>query len=87
MEHTILTNIIGYAAAVVGTALMLPQVIKSFRTKKVEDLSYLMVVLYLLNCLFWALYGMLIVAWPVIICNSIAFLISIGQLALKIKYN
>lgn len=83
----IITEIVGYSAAVVGTSLMLPQVIKSIQTKKVEDLSYLTVILYFLNCLLWGIYGILIWALPIIICNGIALLISLFQLLLKIKYN
>lgn len=82
-----ITDIIGYAAAVIGTSLMLPQVIKSLKTKSVKDLSYLTLILYFFNCLLWGIYGFLIMAIPIIICNSIALAISIFQLGLKVKYN
>ena len=85
--NTIITETIGYTAAIIGTSLMLPQVIKSIKSKSVQDLSYLMLILYFLNCLSWAAYGFLIDAMPVIICNSIALAISIFQLSLKFKYN
>lgn len=83
---SIITETIGYSAAVIGTSLMLPQVIKSLRTKKVDDISFAMLVLYFLNCLLWAAYGVLIYAIPVIICNVIALVVSITQISLKIKY-
>lgn len=82
----IITEIVGYSAAVIGTSLMLPQVIKSLRTKEVGDISFAMLVLYFLNCLLWATYGILIYAIPVIICNVIALVISVVQITLKIKY-
>ena len=85
--NTLITELIGYSAAVVGTSLMLPQVFKSLRTKSVQDLSYAMLTLYFLNCLLWAAYGVLIYAIPVIICNLIALCISIFQLGLKFRYN
>lgn len=81
-----LINIIGYTAVAVGTSLMLPQVIKAWKTKRVEDLSFGMVVLYFFNCLLWLLYGLLIAALPVIVANSIALVISIAQVILKLKY-
>ena len=81
-----ITEIIGYSAAVVGTSLMLPQVIKSLRTKSVGDLSYMMVILYVINCVLWLTYGILINAWPVIVCNFIALIISFVQLGLKVRY-
>lgn len=58
---TIIVEIIGFTAAAVGTSLMLPQVIKSIKTKKVDDISFGMLVLYFFNCLLWLIYGMLIV--------------------------
>lgn len=81
------TDVIGYSAALVGTSLMLPQVIKTFRTKRVDDISMGMVVLYLLNCFLWLAYGVLIRAYPLIICNLIAFFIGLAQLLLKLKYS
>ncbi|MFA6437391.1 MAG: SemiSWEET family transporter [Candidatus Paceibacterota bacterium] len=85
MTNTI-TQIIGYVATAIGTSLMLPQVVKFIRTKKADDVSFAMLVLYFLNCLLWAIYGILIGAIPVILCNVIAFIISIVQIALKLKY-
>ena len=81
-----ITQVIGFLAAFVGTQVMLPQIIKTIKTKRVDDLSLLMLVVYLLNCSLWLAYGLLISAWPVIICNSIALIISIVQLILKFKY-
>jgi len=83
---SLIVNIVGYSAAVIGTSLMLPQVIKSIRTKSLRDVSSGMLVLYFLNCLLWFIYGILIIAYPVIITNAIALLISIIQIGLKIKY-
>jgi len=83
----LIADVIGYIAAVVGTLLMLPQVIKIWKTKKVRDLAFGMVLLYFLNCLLWLLYGVMISASPVIIANFIALIISIIQLAFKVKYN
>ena len=82
----IFTEIVGYLAAVVGTGLMLPQLIKMIRTKKVADISLGMLFMYFLNCLLWLSYGILIMVWPVIICNFIALIISIIQIVLKYKY-
>lgn len=81
------TELVGYSAALVGTSLMLPQVIKTFKTKRVEDISMWMVVLYLLNCFLWLLYGVLLNAYPLIVCNLIAFFIGLAQLFLKMRYS
>lgn len=82
----LLTNLIGFIAAAVGTSLMLPQVIKSVRTKSVGDVSLGMLTLYVINCLLWLVYGIFLKAWPLIICNFIALILGTFQLNLKIKY-
>ncbi len=83
---TLIAELIGYAAAIVGTGLMLPQVIKTIRTKKVDDLSLFMVLIYFIDCALWLAYGIMISSGPMILCNSIAVVIGIIQLWLKVKY-
>jgi MtN3 and saliva related transmembrane protein len=82
----IFKTIIGYLATIVGTSIMLPQIYKSIKTKSVSDVSWGMLVLYFLNCLLWLIYGILILASPLMITNGIALAISILQIVLKIKY-
>jgi MtN3 and saliva related transmembrane protein len=81
----VFTEIIGYIAAVFGTALMLPQVYKSYKTKRVNDISISMLIVYILNCTSWEIYGILIHSMPVIICNLLALIIGIFQMVLKLK--
>ena len=83
----IFLNIIGYSAAVIGTSLMLPQVIKSYKTKSVADLSWGMLILYFLNCALWLIYGILITASHLILTNAIALIISVIQVLLKLRYS
>ncbi len=83
----IITQLIGYSAAIVGTSLMLPQIFKTIKTNKVEDISLMMLVFYFLNCLLWLIYGLLIKDLPITIANFIALIISIIQLTLKYRYN
>jgi len=83
----IFLNIIGYSAAVIGTSLMLPQVIKSYKTKSVADLSWGMLILYFLNCALWLIYGILISASHLILTNAIALVISVIQVLLKLRFS
>jgi MtN3 and saliva related transmembrane protein len=82
----IFKEIIGFAATIVGTTIMLPQIYKSIKTKSVSDISWGMLVLYFLNCLLWMIYGFFILAIPLILTNGIALCISILQISLKIRY-
>jgi MtN3 and saliva related transmembrane protein len=73
----IITDLVGYTAVVVGTSLMLPQVVKSFRTKKMSDVSFGTIVLYFFNCLLWLIYSWMIRAWPPVVANAIGLAISV----------
>jgi MtN3 and saliva related transmembrane protein len=79
-------EIIGYAAAVFGTALMVPQVYKSIKTRRVDDISMSMLIVYIINCTLWEVYGVFLNSMPMILCNLIAGFIGITQLWLKLKY-
>ncbi len=79
-------DIIGYLAAFFGTILLVPQVYKTVKTKRVDDVSLVMLIVYVINCSLWEIYGLLINSLPIILCNLIAGIIGIFQLRLKIKY-
>lgn len=78
---------VGYMAAIVGTSMMLPQVIKSWKTKRVGDLAMGTVIIYFVNCGLWLTYGVLISSRPVVLANGIGLMIGFLQLVIKIKYN
>ncbi|MFA6564861.1 MAG: SemiSWEET family transporter [Verrucomicrobiia bacterium] len=79
-------NMVGYAATVVGTSMMLPQLIKSWRTKHMRDVAFGTIILFFFNCALWAIYGVMIAAEPMIVANAIGFVISIALLTLKLRY-
>ena len=63
-----------------------PQVIKSYKTKRVEDLSLWMIVATFVGTVFWILYGYFINSKPVLIMNIIFGFVVLFQLFLKLKY-
>ncbi len=77
---------IGYLAAILGTFLMLPQVIKSVQTESVGDVSFVMLWVYAIQCLLWLVYGIGIKKVPLVLCNGIALIIGIVQLYLKFTF-
>ena len=79
-------DIIGYIAGILTLINMLPQVMKSYKTKSVEDVSFLMVLSFTLSMLLWVIYAIFINSWPIIITNSIAFVISVMQIGLMARY-
>lgn len=81
-----LTDVIGYTAAAIGSILFLPQVIKSWRTKKTKQLSFLTYALITIAAILWIIYGFLLSATPVIFVNSVILCLSILILVLKLRY-
>lgn len=81
-----LAELFGYAGIVTGVSFLIPQVYRTYITKSVEDLSWGMLVLFFLNCIFWGAYGFLIDAMPVILVNSIALVVNITLIVLKMRY-
>tara|TARA_Y100001968_G_C19448662_1_gene766988 strand:+ start:1573 stop:1863 length:291 start_codon:yes stop_codon:yes gene_type:complete len=79
-------EIYGYLAAILTTIAFLPQVIKTFQTKSADDISYLMLILFLIGLLFWILYGFYISSRPIIVANLITFIFNFSILAFKIKF-
>ena len=77
---------LGYAAAAVGTSMMVPQVVKAFATHHMEDVSLLMAVLYILNCILWFIYSLRLRAKPMWIANAIGFCVGCTQFTLKIYW-
>ena len=78
--------IIGLLAATCTTLSFLPQVIKIVKTKKTSDISLSMYVILTTGILLWALYGLLIMDLPVLLANSVTFILALIVLILKIKH-
>ena len=77
---------IGYLGGILIMVSFIPQVIKSYKTKSVKDMSLWMLIATIFGSVFWLMYGILISAMPIIVMNSIFILIVLCQLYLKIKY-
>lgn len=78
--------ITGVAASACTSLSLLPQVIKTIRTHKVEDVSYLMLAALFAGGILWIIYGVLKDDWIIIASNSISILISFVSSYFSIKY-
>ena len=81
-----LSTIIGLVAGFLTTASGIPQLYKTFTTKKAEDLSYWMVILVFVGIFLWLIYGVMVKDLPVILANAISLIIYGFILVLKFKY-
>jgi MtN3 and saliva related transmembrane protein len=76
---------IGYVAAVCTTAAYVPQAVKVYKTQRTNDISMFMFVLISTGVLLWLAYGIIIASIPMIIANTITFVLSLYIFIMKIK--
>jgi MtN3 and saliva related transmembrane protein len=81
-----MVDLIGYIAGFFAMITFLPQVIKTLRTKKADDISLWMLVLTLLANIFYEFYAFILNLTPVIIMVGIMTVIVIVQIVLTLKY-
>jgi MtN3 and saliva related transmembrane protein len=79
-------TILGLIAAILVNAAFVPQAIKSWKTKKTEDLSLIMYFVYVTGIGLWLVYGIITVNIPIIFSESIGLLLVFSVLYLKIRY-
>jgi MtN3 and saliva related transmembrane protein len=81
-----LINILGLTAAMLTTGAFVPQVIKTWKSRKAKDVSLEMLVLFCTGSFLWMVYGLLIKSVPVSLANLGTLLLNLTILWLKIKY-
>jgi MtN3 and saliva related transmembrane protein len=81
-----LPDLIGTLAACLTTFSFIPQAIKTFRTKDVSGISLSMYGCFTAGVALWLAYGILIMAWPIIIANAITLSLALSIFLMKLKY-
>ncbi len=79
-------DIMGYIAGILVVISLLPQTIKSWRTKSTKDLSLWRYIIYCIGLMLWIGYAIIIGNGPVAVMNSIGLFFSLSILYLKIRY-
>ena len=78
--------IVGLLAATLTTTAFLPQMIKTWQTKSANDVSYAMLITFIIGVFLWLIYGILRQDIAVILANAFTLLFNLAILYLKIKY-
>jgi MtN3 and saliva related transmembrane protein len=85
MEINYLTTL-GLAAGLLTTIAYLPQVIKTWKSKSAQDLSWSMLIVLCIGIVLWLVYGFSVQDIPVIAANILTLLLVSIILVLKIRY-
>ena len=81
-----MADTIAYIAGLLAMITFAPQVIKTIRTKKADDLSMAMLLLTLLTNILYIIYGYMLNLYPIIITLGIMSIIVLLQIYLTVKY-
>ncbi|MCC7244684.1 MAG: SemiSWEET family sugar transporter [Saprospiraceae bacterium] len=79
------STVIGNVAAVLTTFSFVPQVLKTIRTRDTSGISLPMYALFVTGIGFWLIYGLMTNSQPIILANSITFVLAGIVLVFKIR--
>ena len=80
-------DVFGFSAAFLTTIAFLPQLYKTWQTKSAEDVSLVMLILFITGLFCWIIYGLKINSAPILVANVITFIFNFSILILKLSYN
>ena len=84
--NSIKIEFFGYFAAILTTIAFLPQLIKTLKTKKADDVSLVTLIMFISGVGFWIIYGYKISSFPILLANIITFILNFLILISKIYY-
>ena len=77
---------IGWLATTLTTIAFVPQVWRAWKTRSARDLSLPMYLIFTAGVTLWFVYGLLLGAVPIIVCNASTLLLAGTVLAMKLKF-
>ena len=84
MDSTL--ELFGLIAGAITSMGFIPQLIKGYKTKKLEDISYFMPIVLAIGMTMWFVYGFLLEAIAVMIANLLGVICCLILITMKKKY-
>ncbi len=78
-------TVIGIIAAILTTSAFVPQVVKTVKTRKTEDLSLVTFLMIQFGTILWFVYGYSIGDMPLVVANGITAALTAVILTIKIR--
>lgn len=79
-------TLIGFAAGTLTTLSFVPQLVKTYRTKRCDDLSAGMLLAFTTGVVLWLVYGLFLRSAPIISANAVTLVLLAAIGAMKIRY-
>jgi len=80
-------DLFGYFAAILTTSAFLPQLIKTLKTRKADDVSLTTLIMFIIGVFSWIIYGYKISSLPILIANLITLILNLSILISKIYFS
>jgi MtN3 and saliva related transmembrane protein len=77
---------LGLLAATLTTVSFLPQVIKTWRSRNVGDLSPLTFGIFCVGVGIWLIYGLLVGDLPIILSNAVTFALALSLVVMALAF-
>ena len=79
-------ELIGFIAGTFVAVSVLPQIIKSWKTKSTKDIAISWSVINLIGQILWVYYGFLLGSYSLIVMSGISLVMNISMIVLKLKH-
>lgn len=79
-------TLFGLMAGTLTTVAFIPQVVKIWKTKSADDISFGTFFIFSLGVFFWLVYGIMIEALPVVLANAVTLVLAVVIIVLKMRY-
>jgi MtN3 and saliva related transmembrane protein len=86
MNTLVVADIFGYMAAGIGIVMFIPQALQVWKTKNTKSISLSTFILFDIASVLWIIYGVLRIAYPVIVVNSVLLFLTTYIVFMKLKY-
>lgn len=80
-------ELFGLIAGAITSMGFLPQIVRGYRTKKLEDISYFMPIVLAIGMTMWFVYGLLLEALAIMIANTFGVSCCIILIIMKKKFS
>lgn len=87
MDGSAIATLVGTAAALCSMSSFAPQIVKIWKERDAESVSFRMYVVTVAGFILWIAYGWLIRSWPVVGANAVCLAMSATILALKWRFS
>jgi MtN3 and saliva related transmembrane protein len=86
MDSTWVT-LLGLIAGAITSMGFIPQLVKGYRTKKLDDISYYMPAVLAVGMFLWLIYGIVLAKLPIIAANAFGASCSVLLIVMKKMYS